>query len=288
MVFSELGGEKLLGKARELADSFGLRVLAVCSDSHDADFSQRLISLGADEVIKYKNAKTAFDWVNILSSLLREKRQVSFLFGMSGLYTDAILGRMYAFEKERIGAFVTGIDSINENVGTKYLRTWSADLQNKPASEGKVSVFSFKPFAVPEPFEDSSRYGKTSESEIKIEQQQARTSPSILDIESNEFLDSSGRLTILVGKSSSQKDEAIHNVAQKYKANVVSYSSYVQEIYGPCLAIQVMLRHERELPRFHGELIAVNTTEDHSVISNVADLRFITNNDDTEKALQEL
>lgn len=291
IVFSELGGEKLLGKAREIADSMGLRVLAVCSDSHDADFSQHLILLGVDEVIKYKNAKTVFDWAKILSSLLREKSQVSFLFGMSGLFTDAIFGRTCALEKERIGVFVTGIDLINENVGTKCLRTWGAALQNKLASEGKVSVFSFKLSAVPEPFEDSSRYGKASETEIKAEQQ--KSSPSVLNIESNEFLDSSGRLTILIGKSSSSKDEArnkvIHNVAQKYKANVVSYSSQVQEVYGPCLAIDVVLRHERELPRFHGELIAVNTAEDRSVISNVADLRVFTNDDDnTEKVLEEL
>jgi hypothetical protein len=287
VVFAELGGEKLLGRARELADSLGLRVLAVCSDSHDAVFSQHLILLGADEVIKYRGTKSVFDWANVLSSLLREKGQVSFLFGMSGLYTDAIFGRTYALDKERIGTFLTGIDSINEDTGAKYLRTWSAALQNRPGSEGKVSVFSFKSSAIPEPFEDSSRYGKTSETEIKAEQQ--KSSPSVLNIESSEFLDSSGRLTILSDNSSSSDEErnkAIHNVAQKYKADVVTYSSQVQEVYGPCIAIDVVLRHERELPRFHSELIAVNNAEDHSVISNVADLRVLTN--DTGKILQEL
>lgn len=49
-VFSELGGEGLLGKARELADETGDKVLALCS-TRDSDQQQRLIHLGADEVV---------------------------------------------------------------------------------------------------------------------------------------------------------------------------------------------------------------------------------------------
>jgi hypothetical protein len=285
VVFAELGGQKLLGKARELADSLGIRVLAICSSTHESDFFQKLISLGADEVIKYKDAKTVFDWAQILSSLLSEKSQVSYLFGISGVFTDAIFGRAYTLGKERIGAFTTGIDSINDILGTKYLRTWGAALQNKPVSEGKVSVFSFKPYAVPEPFEDPSRYGKTSETGMKVEQQ--KSSPSILNIDSNKFLDSSGRLTVLVGKSPSSQENLIQSIAQKYNVKVVPYSSQVQEVYGPCLAVEVMLRHERELPRFHDELITINGTEDRSVISKVAGLKVLTNYE-TEKILQEL
>lgn len=290
VVFAEFGGERLLGKARDLADSLGLRVLAVYSGEkeNEGDFSQRLIYLGADEVNKYKGGKTVFDWANILSSLLKEKSQVSIMFGISGCLTDAIFGHAYALAKEKIGSFATGIDSISENGGTKYLRTWNASLQFRPAADGKVSVFSFKSSAVPEPFEDSSRYGKSNEIEMKPAENQ-KTSPSTVELEKREFLDSSAQLTILLSKSLLQdegQNKAVQNLAAKYKANIVNYSSQIQEVYGPCLALCIESKHERELPKFHGELVSINKLADRAAISNVADLRVFTS--DIGKVLQEL
>jgi electron transfer flavoprotein alpha subunit len=288
VVFAEFGGEKLLGKAREVADSLGLRVLAVCSSEHGTDeFAQRLISLGADEVMKYRSPANVFEWSEALSSLLKSQVQTKFLFAARGLITDAILGRFYALSKDQIASFGTGIDSLSENEAAKNLRSWGASLRFTVNDHDKAHIFSFKSGSVPEPFEDTSRYGKISEAKAKSSAS-GKSSPKTVGLQREDYCDSSGILTLLLGETYARKEtglRAAQRVASKYKGNIVIKSSKVEDIFGPCLAIDVEARHESELPRFHEDLIAINSSEDQA-ISRMADISAIT--EDIPKVLEEL
>ena len=288
VVLAEFGGEKLLGKAREVADTLGLRVLAVCSSEHATnELCQKIISLGADEVMKYSNLTNVFEWSEALSSLLKDLQQIKFLFATSGLISDAILGRVYALSKDRIASFGTGIDSFSENEAKNNLRSWGVSLLFKTTSDNKQCIFSFNPSSIPEPFEDTSRYGKTTEAKVNP-RAPTKNSPKTVGLESKDYFDSSSDLTLLVGKTFPRREDnlkAAQRFASKYKANILIHSSKVEEIYGPCIAIEVEARQQKELPRFHGELIAINSSEDQA-ISRLANTSAIT--EDVSKVLEQL
>ena len=73
IVFCELGGEGLLGKAREIADSAGSKVLALISE--ESVDPQRLIHLGADEVLK-SSVNEMSDWIEIISDLITSENKL--------------------------------------------------------------------------------------------------------------------------------------------------------------------------------------------------------------------
>jgi hypothetical protein len=281
-VLVEFGGEKLLGKAREISDSLGLRVVAVCSSAHGTDaFCQRLISLGADEVLKCSDPSNVFEWSEALSTFLENHdEQIKFIFAISGLFSDAILGRVYALSRDRVSSFATGLDSITETEATKNLRSWGASLHfGAKSNGGKVSIISFKPDSVPEPFEDSSRYGKISEVKVNFALS-TKDSPKTIGLERQNFSDSSSVLTFLVGNRLAKKEpelKAVRLVASKYHGNLVIMSGKVQDVYGPCLAINVNARGETDLPTFHEELISISNSSDQA-ISRIADTSFVTEN----------
>jgi electron transfer flavoprotein alpha subunit len=277
LVLAEFDGEKLLGKAREIADSMGFRVLALCSSERGADFAQKLISLGADEVISYSNLTDVFEWSKAVSSLLNANREIRFVFAISGIINDAILGRVYASLSNRVNSFATRIDSINEIEATKNLRTWGASLHFRiSGEEDKVSLFSFKPFSIPYPFEDPSRPGKVTEVEFKSEAS-AKKSPKTAGLEKECFSDSGSILTILVGKAVARgraQLEAAQRIASKYYGTLLTTDEKVQDVYAPCLAIKIEDRRAKDLPRFHEELISVTDSEGQ-VISTVADTSIV-------------
>jgi hypothetical protein len=287
VVLAEFGGERLLGKVREIADSLGSRVLAIASFSNATEeYCHRLISLGADEVIRYDDPSNVFEWVEVLASLLKADTRIRFVFVAAGSYSDAILGRVYALSKDRVGAFATGIDSTNDNEMTKDLRSWEVSLHYRLDPE-KVSLLSFKSTAIPMPFEDATRYGKISELKTPV-LKSLKDSPSTVSLKRDESLDSSGILTVLVGKSwgnDEVKLKVAQRVAAKYRGKVVKQSSKIEEVYGPCLAIEVEGFQERELPSFQGELIAINSSETQ-IISRIADTVGLTK--DIPKVMEKL
>lgn len=285
VVFAEFGGERQLGKAREIADSLGVKVIAVCSaESGTETFTQRLISLGADGVIKFNHPKNVFEWSEVLSSILNGQTRVRLLLATSGLFTDAILGRVYALSKDRVESFASGIDSLSENEATKGLRSWGASLRFKLT--GEVCIFSLKAASNPMPFEDSMRYGKTTQKDVLPKP--GKFSPSTADVNPEEYIGSSGILTLLVGKNLARKGaelKQVQRIASKYKGKVVEQNSKVEEIYGPCLAIDFEGWQESELPTFHGELIAIASSR-NQIITRVADTSSITS--ELPKVLEKL
>jgi len=69
--------------------------------------------------------------------------------------------------------------------------------------------------------------------------------------------DSSGRLTVLVGRGTDEKTTILaKHLADKYHGEMKIQSGKVEIIYGPCIAVEVSTRL-RDLPEFKGELISV-------------------------------
>jgi hypothetical protein len=281
VVLTEFGGERLLGKAREIADSLGLRVVAVCSSRYkSSEFLQKLISLGADEVLKYSDPSNVFEWSEALSSLLVSRKQVKFLLATSGIISDAILGRVYALNRDRVSTFASGVTTLSDTDVTKNLKSWGVSLRFKIAEgEEKTCIFSYKPFSVPKPFEDSSRYGKIGEEKIGFASS-TEDSPKTSNLKGQDY-SSSSILTILVGKrfdSNRPERELVQRVASNYNGNLLTISPKVQDIYGPCLAIGLEGWQDKDLlPRFHEELISIIDSQGQS-ISTIADTSIVTDN----------
>ena len=101
VVLAELGGERLLGKARELADYQGVRVLAVCSEEHKSQ-AQRYISLGADEVETFP-ANNVGEWIEIFVNLVKSSNNLKMIILPSNIVGNLILGAVSARIPERIG-----------------------------------------------------------------------------------------------------------------------------------------------------------------------------------------
>lgn len=269
IVLAEVGGRRLLGKAREIADSLGFRVVAVCS-RNNADKAQELISLGADEVISF-NAESVNDWSKVLAYLIRNEKQTKFVLLPSNPIANAILGSTYALASERIGSFADGVEKFNDQGASKVLHPSEIILQTAASSE-KVSMWSVKLNFVPEPFEDSSRYGKTRTLELPKDAQ-IPNSPSIEN--SRSFRDLTSILTILVGRNfyeglGAPQKQKLHELAKKYSGTLLEISGSVQVVYGPCLAIEIG-SSERELPEFQSDLLSINTSKD-APISTIAKL----------------
>ncbi len=271
-MLAEFGGERVTGKARELADLLGYRVLVICSSESNQDFPERLIALGADEVIRLDGAKSVAEWSEALALLLKERVEIKYLLATSGIVADAILGAVYAISNDKISCFATGIDSLNEMESVKNFRSLGISLHFKMGT--KANVFSLKATSIPIPFEDTSRYGKISNLKPKLlAEPQGRVSPTTSGLSREQYLDTSQILTVLAGKELAADElefKEARRIASKYQGKFVEQQSHVEEIFGPCLALRVSAWREKDLPSFHGELIALISSDDQ-VICKMAD-----------------
>jgi hypothetical protein len=255
LVFAELGGDRLLGKAREIADSLGIRVLAICYV--DVARANRLVSLGADEVISY-NAKNVYEWSRVLSYLIRNTKEIRFVFLPATLLGNAILGFTYALVSEMIGSFFDSADKMSEQGVSKSM--YPSGVVIKSDVSEKVSLWSLKLNLVPEPFEDSSRYGKVTSQELPKEAQSVSppTSGPLVKSPSTSLTVLAGR-EFLVGLKTEDR-KILEGFAKKYSGRLVEMNGRIENIYGPCVAIEVQTQ-ERGLPEFQSDVLSLNSSE---------------------------
>ena len=270
-VLAEYGGQRLLGKARELADYQGTQVVALCSDE-DKPLAQRYISLGADEV-RTMPADNIGEWIEALVDLVKTSKQVNTIILPSNVIGDLILGAVSARVPERIGSVIDGAESLSESGASKTIPISECSLGvSLSFSEDRVSILSLKLNSFPEPFEDTTRYGKVISS--------GPLSPQIKQdrfyIPSDGLDNSSSVLVILKGKSLGDRlDEVITKVASKYKAYLLEEEDLPgRVIYGNCLAVDVSSFPD-DLPQINEDLISINRNT-NAPITKLANLAILT------------
>jgi hypothetical protein len=271
IVFAELGGRKLLGKARELADASGDRVLALARQDNERD-PQSLVHLGADEVLTCKVGETSgMAWMSIFLELMK-KETVRLVMLPSDLLCNEVLGGLsYALGQK--GTVMDDVELLEATSASKSFKDLSVALR-RVIPESKVALFSVKLSSVPEPFEDSSRYGKISSMELHSQV----GGLSELDTED---LQSSDVLSILLGSDDPKLNELANRLGEKWDAPVRQMSGKIEVVYGPCLAVEVKSRLN-DLPEFKGSLFAINSTK--APITSIADAASVTS--EIEKVLE--
>ncbi len=261
IVFSEFGGEDLLGKARELADSVGDRVLALVSAEKDP---QRLVYLGADEVIR-GSVKEPGEWVSIISDLLRTENRVRTLLFPFNIISSVIAGAVYSIERDSIGGFMDGVDYIDGSTMARALDSTNFALERSSSKE-KVNLITINLTSVTPSFEDSSRNGRTREGQLTAKD----TISFPLKGVPEETVNSQSDLTVIAGDEKSV--EFAKKLSKRYHAKFVKYSGAIEIVYGPCVAIEVSEKL-RYLPEFKGDLITLNTTQ--SPINAISDISVV-------------
>ncbi len=243
IVYCKFGGEGLLGKAREIADSTGDRILAL-TEKESID-PQKLIRLGADEVLQ-ADVDSPSEWVLIISDLVQKDKIRAVLFP-SNIVSNIIAGAIYSRVREKTEIFLEEVDFLDVSTASK-----SFDGLGLSRNFGeKLSIISMKTTSVPPPYEDSSRYGKVRE----LAKDSAPLS-FLLEEASEQPLSSSGELTVILGND--KLAEPAKKFAEKYGAVFLKYSSTVEVVYGPCVAIELDAKL-RTLPEFKGNLISLNS-----------------------------
>ena len=261
-VFSELGGEGLLGKARELADETGDRVVSLCS-TRDSDQQQRLIHLGADEVTVC-SVSSLGDWIAVISQYIVSLDSVQMLIFPSTPVSNVLMGMVYGEISSRISPFVEAAELLTSDGAGKKLEN-SIVLQNS-FIQGKTALVSMKNTAMTEPFEDSSRFGKIRNFEASHEGKTFDLPPEIRS--------SSNQLLVLVGGVAKDiTSELATRLAKKYGGNAKKLSGKVEVVYGPCVAIEICSKL-RELPEFKGELLSISSRK--MPISAIAERSLVT------------
>ena len=261
MVFCEWGGQFLLGKAREIADEVGDRVVAVCS-AKDSALPQKLIYLGADEVVVC-TVTSSSDWVSTLAKFLGSERGVKLMIFPSAQIPNALMGMLYGSMKEEIGPFMDDAEVLSSGDVAKKFE--NSVMIRKQFSSEKIALVSLKKNSVAEPFEDSSRFGKTQNFDS------ATSGKSLLP---SEIRSSSGRLVILVGKGTNETISRLaERASEKFSGEVKSLSGKIEIVYGPCIAVEVASKL-RELPEFRGEVISISSKR--LPINSVAELSVVT------------
>ncbi|HKW04234.1 MAG TPA: hypothetical protein VJN71_02940 [Nitrososphaerales archaeon] len=282
LVFAEAGGERLLGKARELADSMGTIVLALCSGEKE-EKPRKLISFGADEVIRF-NAITVLDWSRACTHLVRNRRDLRLFLFPSNSFGNAVMGSTYANAFEQIGTVTDQIESFDLEGERRVFQTSRTRLKTPPVGD-KPPLWSIKLSSISEPFEDSSRIGKIESIDLPTESGNLH-SPEIGE---SVIADLSSGLTLLVGKAyleksgDSEKDK-LTNLAKKYSGTFLETSGGIETIYGPCLAIDVRSAL-KNLPKFYSDVFALNI-EKEAPISEIAKLSAVT--PDLDKVIDDL
>ncbi|MDA4111095.1 MAG: hypothetical protein OK439_01045 [Thaumarchaeota archaeon] len=247
IVFSEFGGENLLGKARELGDASGEKVAALTSKG-SSDKDQKLIFLGADEVL-ICDVKSVGEWISVISDYVKSDGSSRMIIFPLSFSSSAIMGAIYARDKGRFSPFLDGADTVELDSAARKIGTFNFALERKLISD-KVALISLRTASVSKPFEDTSRYGEVR----KLELIPSKNSFQILLDNSN-----SEEFTVLVGRGvTGTTAELAELVASKYRGRARQYSSRIEVVYGPCLAIE-MGSKLRDLPEFNGELISISS-----------------------------
>jgi hypothetical protein len=273
VVYCDNRGYVLLGKAREIADETGDRVCAI-TDEQAARSSDELIALGADEVVNFRLSKGG--WVAAISSFVTKEPGIRMILFPSGEKSSCIMGAVYAMISEKVSGLFVDADSLSGGEAAKKLEGFALIQRVQPKADGKVSLISIKLSAVPEPFEDISRYGKT-----RIFEGQSEENVPTIALESR-----SSALTpiVLVGREVSEQTAKLASViAEKYHGTKEVVSGRIEVVYGPCIAIEVSSKL-RELPMFKGELISISSKR--FPINSVSELSVIT--PEPEKILEKL
>lgn len=255
----------MLGKAREIADSIGDRVLAlVAADSLDP---QQLIYLGADEVAKAPVNELG-DWIEIVSDLLAGENKPKLVLFPSNIISNVVMGAVYSKSRSKIGCYFDEADNVEGTIATKSFDSSRFALQ-KTSGESKTSLVALRIASVSPPFEDTSRYGKTTELQLK---KATDVFPILVDAPETP-MNSSCELTVLIGATCDDRvNEQAQQLAKKYHSRVVKYSGAVEVVYGPCLAIDLNEKL-RDLPEFEGDLISINASK--SPINSISDLAVV-------------
>lgn len=257
--FCEFGGENLLGKAREIADSIGDRVRAIVASNSSIDI-QRLGFLGADEVMRCDTSEPS-DWIEFFSSVIANEDGLKLIIFPSNVISNAILGAVYASVENLVSVYCDDVEFLDSNRSTKSLVGKGYAFQKFIGD--KVNLVSIKASSVAPPFEDSSRYGKPKVSEWAKDAGFKRilfNIPSKIE---------SGKLTILLGPDTCAAiTEISEMLGRKYDARVLNFSGAIEIVYGPCLAIGIKA-NARDLPKFDGYLISINSKK--APIAAIAD-----------------
>jgi hypothetical protein len=271
VVLAELGGKKLLGKARELADASGDRVLALVREGGEID-PQHLVYLGADEVLTCKaSATSGLAWTAIFLELLK-KETILLIMLPSNLFSNEVLGGVgYALGDKC--CFLDDAEMIDASSLSKSFRDLGVVVK-RAVLENKVALTSIKLSSVPEPFEDTSRYGKVKSFELHSHAGDGQ------DLDFG-IIQSSANFCILLGTDDPKLAELAKKMGEKYGANVRGMSGKVQVVYSSCLAIEVKSRMD-ELPVFKGPLLALNSAK--APIFSVADTAAVS--EDVERVLE--
>ena len=269
-VFCELGGQSLLGKARELADETGDRVSALCS-LKDSDQQKKLIYLGADEVVVCPVVQWS-DWVPVILQYVVTQEGVRMLLFLSSPSTNLLMGAIYGSMVSRISPFVESADLITSDGAGRKLE--GSVVVQKGFLPEKTALLSLQKTAVAETFEDASRFGKIR----NFEGASGGNSPVL----SSEIRSKSNQLTVLLGGGTSPRTSQLASrLAEEYGGVVRPLSGKVEIIYGPCVAIEVTSKL-RELPEFKGELLSISSRR--IPINAVAELSVI--NSEMDRVLE--
>jgi hypothetical protein len=261
-VFSDLGGEGLLGKAREVADETGDRVVVLCrtEDSHQ---QQRVIHLGADEVVVCSVGSLG-DWIPVISQYIISQQGLRMMIFPSTPVANVLMGMVYGEISSRISPYLEAAEMLSgDGAGKKFEN--SVVVQSNFVQE-KIALLSVKKTAVAEPFEDSSRFGKIRNFEATHEGKTIILPPEIRS--------SSNQLLVLVGGGAKETTfELANRLAKKYGGTPKKLSGKVEVVYGPCVAIEVSSKL-RELPEFNEELLSISSRK--MPISAIAELSLVT------------
>lgn len=264
VVFCELGGHGLLAKAREIADTTGDRVSSlIARGSFDP---QQLISFGADQVQVY-DVTVPSDWINIVVGVLRENNPKHVLFP-SNIISNMIMSAVYLQCKDRVSSYLDEADGLEGTIVAKSLWALGLSLQKRCETE-KCALVSLKLSSLPEPFEDSFRYGSVSSPQMKSESSKMQISSPSSSIPHS----SSSKLTILTGpRVSARTIDLSKRLADNYRGISKRISGSIEAVYGPCIAIEVDNRRD-DLPVFNGELISISSKE--FPVNLVADVEIV-------------
>ena len=265
VVFCEFGGKILLSKAREIADSSGDRVWAVVAKG--SNDPQELIYLGADQV-SVCNVNGLNDWIGIIADFVIENDPKCVIFP-SDILSNMIMGAVYSSARDHISSYLDEANLLDETKTGKSLEALRVSLQKKSNSE-KCRLVSLRLSSLPQPFEDSTRYGRINSLELKP----YPFTPEIFSPQSSHGLSSSSELTVLIGAKHSDKTiELCNKLAQKFHGKAKRISGSTEIVYGPCVAVEVD-KKLGDLPVFNGEIIAIGTRK--YPINHVADVEVVT------------
>ena len=210
---------------------------------------QRLIQLGADEVIR-ADVGTPSDWISIISDLIETEKRVRLLIFPSNIISNVISGAVYYREMKHVGAFLDQTDFVEGTICSKRFDANSLVIQ-KGFAEEKVNILTINTLTAAAPFEDTSRFGKTRE----YQRRNGATINFLMERVPQDPVNSSQEKTVIAGEDSVYK--STRKLAEKFHSRFLKYSGSIEVVYGPCIAVEVYGKL-RLLPEFKGDLISLN------------------------------